>query len=291
LLADRRASALHAFVRLSRSGAEVVTLGRTPITVGGERVERIAALEHGDRLELAGASLTVRVVDHDPPVWWFVGTPRGSAIAVAHSGFTIGSASHANLWLDHAEATVLTLHHAGQELWADPAVAIEVDGRAIHASELVKVRGGSQIQVGDFTLRILCERGDLNDEGTQVLAGLGGAAQATLQSLPIGGRLTIDLHHRRAAVLLPELRSRFFAALLSPPHPYVAGEFIPDELLLPLIWPHGPSRDHMDLRALVRRVRKTLLKAGIGPTRILETLQVDGVTRFRLAPGAAARVL
>jgi len=78
--------------------------------------------------------------------------------------------------------------------------------------------------------------------------------------------------------------------LLQPTGEYEPGDFVPDELVLPQIWPRQPERTRTDLNTLVHRVRKDLLKIGVDPTSVIERAATGGATRFHLAPGVHVEV-
>ena len=88
------------------------------------------------------------------------------------------------------------------------------------------------------------------------------------------------------SILLPEMRARLIATLLKPPGEYQAGEDIPDEVLIPSIWPGQKIRNRTDLNQLIHRTRKDLVKAGVDPHAVLERVGRVGATRFRLAADA-----
>jgi predicted component of type VI protein secretion system len=56
---DPSVSRRHALIRLAGDSAELVPLGRAPITVSGKETDRAVALSDGDRIEMPGMVLTV----------------------------------------------------------------------------------------------------------------------------------------------------------------------------------------------------------------------------------------
>jgi pSer/pThr/pTyr-binding forkhead associated (FHA) protein len=56
---DPAVSRRHALVRVTGDGAELVPLGRVPVSVNGTAHDRSAALADGDRIEVPGLVLTV----------------------------------------------------------------------------------------------------------------------------------------------------------------------------------------------------------------------------------------
>ena len=106
-----------------------------------------------------------------------------------------------------------------------------------------------------------------------------------IEFLPRGGRLHATIGGHLVTVYLSEKRCDLIAALLRPPTPLVAGEFIPDDVLLPRLWP-GRTMTRVDLNTLVHRTRQDLAPLGIDPGELLARAPGGGATRFTLAPGA-----
>lgn len=103
---------------------------------------------------------------------------------------------------------------------------------------------------------------------------------------PKGADIVFDFDDGARTVQLPELRARLMAVLLDPPRGYSRDDYLPDAVVMPLIWPGQRAKHHRDLNVLIYRVRKDLRRAGIDPTALIDRpLQGRGV-RICLQPGA-----
>ena len=91
------------------------------------------------------------------------------------------------------------------------------------------------------------------------------------------GRAELAAGHTGAAARAAERARAVFADL-----------DIPDEVLLPRIWPDGRA-GRVELNTLVFRVRKDLVRADIDGPALLD--RGDGATRFRLFDGAAVSLV
>ena len=91
------------------------------------------------------------------------------------------------------------------------------------------------------------------------------------------------------AVYLPERRCDLIAALLRPPRPLRAGEFVKDLMLGPVVWPSDDAKDRTDLNVLIARTRSTFARAGL-PRGLVERAPWGGETRIRLAADAAVEI-
>jgi hypothetical protein len=118
-----------------------------------------------------------------------------------------------------------------------------------------------------------------------------GLTRVVLEFLPVGASLSLTVHGRRLTRVLSELRARLLSTLLRPPGEYEPGDYVPDDLVLPKIWPRQPERTRTDLNTLVHRVRKDLLKIGVDPTSVIKRAVTGGATRFKLQPGVEVEVL
>jgi hypothetical protein len=111
-----------------------------------------------------------------------------------------------------------------------------------------------------------------------------------LAPLPRGGRITFCFADGERTVYLPGRRYRLAAALLSPPAPLVAGEFVPDATLVPVVWnDRHPGGAREDINVLLTRLRHDLVAANIAAASILERAPGGLATRFVVAPGASVR--
>jgi hypothetical protein len=71
----------------------------------------------------------------------------------------------------------------------------------------------------------------------------------------------------------------------------VAGEFIPDDVLRPIVWPRNPNVIRSEINVHITRCRKDLLGAGLPGPRLLQRAPGGGATRLALAPGCTVEFL
>jgi hypothetical protein len=106
-----------------------------------------------------------------------------------------------------------------------------------------------------------------------------------LAFLARGGRLTFDWRGCPRDVYLPERRCDLVAALLQPPAPFAAGDFVPDDVLLPMVWP-GRVMSRVDLNTVLHRARQDLARAVVDGGALLARAEGGNATRFVLARDA-----
>jgi hypothetical protein len=104
--------------------------------------------------------------------------------------------------------------------------------------------------------------------------------------LPRGGRVVFDLRDGQRAVYLADRGLDFITALLRPPEGYHAGDFVPDEVVRPIVWPRDPSVSRPEINMLISRCRRALVEAGLAGPRLLVRAPGGGATKLALAPGA-----
>ncbi len=291
VLSEPRASKRHALVCLGASGVEIHPLGRNTTKVNGREITGARRLAHGDRIEVPGASFSVdrpqeRLADHAPV--WLV---RVGEILHRVPGrpLKVGGGDDDELVVPEWPKNAVTLQLGGASLIAEAGAAGGRLGDVEAAiEELHALRSGDVLRFGDRDVEVLAEQ---RQEETTV---------ASLESLrlrvvrfhyrPTGGELSLQIGDRLLSCPLSELRSRLVVVLLQPPGGYAAGDFIPDELVIPRIWPRRDDRTNFDVNTLVHRLRKDLLKTGVDPTRFIERARTGGATRFRLQEGAEVLV-
>jgi hypothetical protein len=144
-----------------------------------------------------------------------------------------------------------------------------VDGRSVSADRPVTIRYGSVVEVGSLVLEVR------------------GAAAAGI--VPV--RLDVEASHRTARVVaidaagsvvtvaVSELRGRLISVLLAAG----ADVAVPDERLIPALWPRSVTRTRLDVNQLVHRTRRDLIRAGIDGPRLLVRHPAGGATTLRLA--------
>jgi len=90
-LADRRASGLHALVRLGPQGPEVRSLGRVAVEVNGEPAPDPTPLKHGDGIAVPGEQLRlVAGPPEGPRPSWFLCRPTGAVLGIVRTPLRVG---------------------------------------------------------------------------------------------------------------------------------------------------------------------------------------------------------
>ena len=291
ILDDRRASVNHALVTPTLRGLEVVHLGRNPTRVGGEAIQGRAVLRDGDVLEVPGACFDVAV---EPGVgWsretWVVDHPDGTAYSIRQLPFSVGGGVNDHLQVVGWPPKALEFHVAQGTLAVEVGAPAVMDGDELPAGAVEAIEDGDEIEINRAPLKIRSVALAGRDP-TVMMAGAKLPTRAIFEFMPNGGRLELHfITETPVRVELSELRARLVAALLSPPGDWGPGEHVPDENLIPAIWP-GSRRTRTDLNLLIHRTRKDLLRAGLNPSVILARAKKGGSTCFRLTPGAKVSV-
>lgn len=285
VLDDPRVSKRHLLLRPGQTGVELHVLGRNLTEVGGEAVPSHTVLRDGDRIDVPAAHFTVSIPERGGQVgidsrWVLV---AGSVQhAVRRGPFVLGSGEGADLRLPCGPAHAGTLRVVQGALVveeADPTLLR--NGEPVSEDDVVPLDEGDVLDAAGCSVvvaRVGAERPDPTTVGEQ-----GPLLRAARFSyLPSGGDLSLEYGDRAYACRLPELRARLVALLLQPPAGYAVGQFLPDDVILPRIWPNQPERTHMDMNTLVHRLRKDLLRVGIDPTALVERARTGGATRLRI---------
>lgn len=292
VLREETASRTQALVYLGADGPQLVILGKGVTTVNGSPVEHERALAAGDVIGLPGLALSVEaeaaagVPGDEPRTGWLVESSSGNLFGVSVSPFVIGGGAAVDVRFDGWPDEVMRLHSAEQRLHLEAIEPLELDGVALAAGEIERVDVGSVIGYSGDRLTVL--------SGGQVSSGRTAAEDAAaqlpsrvrLEFLPRGGRLTVSANGREHSLYLADRRCDLIAALLSPPAPYQPGELIPDDTLIPRVWAHKAST-RVNLNVLLHRVRRDLVRAGLGGVDLLQRASGGGATRFALADDAA----
>ena len=291
ILADRRASVVHALVTPTLRGLEVVHLGRNPTRVSGSAIHHRAVLKDGDVLEVPGASFEVAI---EPGVgWsretWIVEHPDQTQYSVRQLPFTVGGGVDDQLQVVGWPPGAAEFHVGQGSLAVELHAEALLDGEPMPASAVEVLEDGDRIEINRAAIEVRTVDVGGRDP-TVMMSGARLPTRAIFEFLPNGGKL--ELHFVTDApvrVELSELRARLVAALLKPPGQAEAGDHVPDENLIPAIWP-GSKRTRTDLNLLIHRTRKDLLRVGLNPSVILARAKKGGSTCFRLAPGALVTV-
>jgi len=292
IFANPRVSKKHAVIRTTAGFPELLCLGRNPTRVNGQRVEGPWRLRDGDTLEIVDCKYTVRVEggpEQTPPVW-MLELPDRALVGVLRSPFTVGGDQWDHVHLPDLPPSALCFLQAQGALVLEPGVDLRVGGELVQAGDLADLGSTDLIEVQDRRFKVYVQRPGSEKTTLQSAEAPPLPLSVRLEILPSGGRLIIQFEEGKAQVHLSEQRADLLAVLLKPPGQYEAGDFLPDELILPKVWPGNKGKDRTDLNVLLFRIRRDLLRAGINPFRVLERLKGGGGTCFRLAPGATVEV-
>ncbi len=274
-------------IYLGTDGPRLVPLGRGTTQLHGEDLDQETGLKDGERVTLPGLSLTLESEEHaqsEEPKW-LLERVGGGLFGIARSPFTVGGGSKDDIRIEGWPEGIFTFQGLSGALYVEAAQEARLNGDPLERNSLVPVRPGSKLEVQGDLLRVLTS-GELNLTDSTVpsqrrkRAPLPIAVQ--LEFLPRGGRLRIEDLGGRLVLYLPGRRCDLVAALLKPPTPYKAGELIPDEVVMPRVWP-GESKTRADLNVLVHRLRKDLIRAGVDGPSLVVRAKGGGATRFAVA--------
>lgn len=283
---DPHVSRRHALVHVDSEGCELVSLGRTPLVCNDKPCVARQRLRDGDRLRIASLVLSV-AIDLDPDATYaplFQVLVHGTSYGVTHNRFAIGGGSIDSLVLDGWPPGALILHRAQDELFVEAvAPTIRCNGRPLELGELVAVAIGDTLE--GFDTAIAIGRGGVT-AATTTLTSSGPAlpAKVVVEMLPRGGRVVFSMPSGDHCVYLADRRLDLIAALLRPPRAYLPGDYIPDDVLRPLIWPRNPNVIRSEINVHITRCRRDLVSAGLAGPRLIERSPGGGATRLALAP-------
>jgi hypothetical protein len=285
---DPSVSRRHALIRVTVDGAELVPLGRAPITLNGTARDRATALADGDRIELPGMVLTVVLEIPRPEQSQSTGfaleRKRGGSFGISHSPFVAGGGDHDDLIVKGWPVGALRFHVAQGGLFVEVSGSAKLNGQEIVDESMVELGAGDELAFRKelFTIRLVAG----GDRTTVVGDKAGLPHRVVVQILPRGGRILFGLPDGERAVFLADRRLDLMVALLRPPPPYAAGDFIPDDVVRPIVWPRNPGVSRPEINMLISRCRQDLVAAGLHGPRLLERAPGGGATRMALAPSA-----
>ena len=282
----------HALVRLTTDGAEIVPLGRGPIEVNGKVHDKAIALSDGDELGVPGLRLGVRVDAQRPdravPCAWRLERARGGSFGIVHSPFLVGGGDSDDLIVKRWPAQALRLHVAQGELYLEPGVAkVTRNARELAAGAMEQVFVGDTVE---FRRESFVIRQIVRDATTAVASLTHLPSRVLVEMLPRGGRVVFATPGGDRAVFLADRRLDLVIALLRPPDGFVAGDFIPDDVVRSIVWPRNPAVTRPEINVLISRCRGDLVEAGLAGARLIERAPGGGGTRLALAPGALVTV-
>lgn len=290
LVADDPAiSRAQAIIFAGVAGPALTVLGRAPTFVDDKPVEHTCELADGSRVSIPGLTLKVVVTDRpEPPVTTWVVRGPGGLFGVVRSPFTIGGAAACDLCVEGWPPEVFRFHVADR-LHLEACAPVTVNGVEQPAGEVVALDPGVTISHQQVRFEIVTGGSLGQDTTAGVVDPSDAPTEVLLQFLARGGRLTVTWRGRPRTVYLPERRCDLVAALLQPPAPFAPGDFIPDDVILPKIWP-GKAMTRVDLNVLMRRARLDLIRADLDGPNLLVRSDGGTATGFRIAAGARVRV-
>jgi hypothetical protein len=291
VVADPAISRRHALIRTSIDGVELVPLGRLPVGHNGRPCERAQLLADGDRIEVAELVFTVKVELPAPgrtQAGFRLVTGR-SSFALSHTPFFAGGGDADDLILDRWPVGALRFHLAQGEVFLEVVTGVATrNGEPIEGDTLAVLGVGDVVGYCGDTFEIA--------GGDRAHTTVGGHAdvlpsRVVVEMLPRGGRVMFSLPSGERTVYLADRRLDLIAALVRPPAGYAPGEFIPDDVLRPIVWPRNPNVIRSEINVHITRCRKDLLAAGLAGPRLLQRAPGGGATRLALAPGCTVEVL
>ena len=281
VLASPRVSRQQALLVELEGGAQVVPLGRAPITLRGTPLEAPAVARHGDLLDIDGATFQIEIAAISTASTWLIQLGQRS-YPVRGSGFRAGGAETDDIRLPNWPDGAVVFYPAGASLLAEIHHDVTVSG-ATSDGELLLLSAGSTLAHRGLTLTVT------QASDAAATADLGGLpTELSVELMPNGALFKLRVN-REYAVWLPRKRGDLVAALLSPPGGLKAGDWIPDELLIPRVW-GGESASREQLNTLIHRARLTLAAAGLPGSGLIERAPGGKSTRLQIARGARASV-
>ena len=288
-LAAETASRRHALLRVADNGAEMIVLGRRPVDVDGTTVTTTATLANGTVLGFPGLVCRIRIEQADDSIPVEYALRRGSErFPIRTSPFVIGGDAAASLAIDGWPHDALRLWVAQGELSADVGTSMVHGDTQLDPGAHITLHDGDSLVLLGHTFVI--ERTADDSASTVTVAGERRLKGVVLEPLPRGGRVTFNFSDGDRTVYLPGRRYRIIAALVEPPAPLAAGDFVPDSELVPLVWNDTDEvGGRVEINVVLTRTRQDLVAAGIGATRVLERAPGGRATRIVLEPGAVIR--
>ena len=285
---DPGVSRRHALVRLTTEGAEVVPLGRGPVEVNGKKCERPTLLGDGDRLGVPGLVLNVQIEaqrpDRSRSASWRLERARGGSFGLVHSPFVLGGGDSDDLIVKRWPEQALRFHVAQSELYLEPTVAkVKRNGTELEPEAMERLAVGDHVAFRNEEFHVR----QAPHDATTAMASLSDLpSRVLIEMLPRGGRVVFATTEGDRAVFLADRRLDLVIALLRPPDGFVAGDYIPDDVVRTIVWPRNPGVTRPEINVLISRCRRDLVEAGLAGARLLERAPGGGATRLALARGA-----
>lgn len=287
---DPSVSRRHALVRITGNGAELVPIGRGPISVNGKSYDKAMPLCDGDKIGVPGIVLEVKLEARRPAAVaaaWLIERRRGGNFGIVHSPFVLGGGANDDLIIKRWPAAAMRFHVAQGEVYVE-ATAAKVTRNGVElprgSVEALAVDDQIEFRKETFVLRQAAH------DATTVAAGPPALpTRVAIEMLPRGGRVVFTIGHRDSAVFLADRRLDLLIALLRPPDGHAAGDFVSDEIVGGIVWPRNPGA-RTDINVLIGRCRGDLVAAGLAGARLIERAPGGGATRIALAPGAVVEL-
>jgi hypothetical protein len=286
-LADESASRRHALLRVTPDGVELVVLGRRPVHVGDRECTGAEAVRHGDLLRFPGLAGTIRVESFEETVRIDFCIRHGRERFQIHATpFIVGGGPTANVVIAGWPDETLRFRIAQGVLHVEAITSDALcDGAPLEPEVATSLPIGAVISYRGTELGI--EQAEPGDASTVLDAASPYPRRVLLEPLPRGGRVTFTFADGEHAVYLPGRRFRLVSALVDPPPPHVAGEFVPDHVIVPVVWNDDDLvGGRQEINVLLTRCRQDLVAAGIAATKLLERAPGGRATRIALAAGA-----
>ena len=291
VIGDPAVSRRHALIRITPDGVELVSLGRQAALHNGRPCERAQLVTEGDVIEVGGLAFRASVELPRPgqtgAAYRLV---RGrSSYGVSHTPFVIGGGATDDLIFDGWPPGALQLHVAQGGLFVE-AVAGDatINGEPIEHDALAELAVGDVLGLGAATFEVA--RGHDPVHTTIVGDRDELPSRVSIEMMPRGGRVVFSLPSGDRTVYLADRRLDLIVALVRPPAGYAPGDYIPDDVLRPIVWPRNPNVIRSEINVHITRCRKDLLAAGLAGPRLLQRAPGGGATRLALAPGCTVEL-
>jgi hypothetical protein len=289
---DHRVSLHHALIRSVASGLVLLPLGRNATLLNGAPISRAQSLSVGDRVGLPGVELVVVRSGRVREPWsrWAVKPPGSRALLRPEAAtFTIGGGDDDDVHIPGWPPAAVQAGIIRCDLLLTCAVEAHLDGEPVEPGALVEAVPGAELEIGGRTVRLLLHQGT---HGTTTLSAREELLPSEIRCsfLPTGGLLQLRFREDWIDIELSELRFSLIILLLRPGRGHEVGGFVPDDIVIPGIWPSQSQKDHTDLNLLLHRVRKNLLDAGVNPFQLIERPKKGYATRFRVHTSTDIRI-
>ncbi len=279
---DPEVSRKHAHVRVSHRGLELVPLGRNPIDVNRVARTTPVSLEAGDGFVIASLHVTVVASDGDsaePPAWTIdVG---GAQLGLPRPPLVLGGSGQDDVVVPGWPPSAIRIHRVGDALFVEADVdGVTLAGASLTPGSVEAVRDGANLELAGRRA-ILVYHGV---PGSATRPAAVGPERIAIRVLPRGAQVTITMGGVPRSLGVSERRLDLLSILLDPPPPLRRGEFVSDDLILARVWPRSDRADQGDLNALVHRLRRDLIKAGLDGPALIARVPGGGATRFVVGP-------